>query len=126
MKTSISKIVVPVEPVPASRPRVSKWGTYYGKRYSQFRKDAESSLDSMDLGTPIAGEISVHLEFFCKRPKTTKRDTPRGDIDNYCKAILDACNGRVFWDDDQITKLTAKKQWEDENGQRIIITVFAS
>jgi len=126
MKTSISKLVVSVEPVPASRPRVSKWGTYYGKRYTQFRKDAESSLDSLGLGEPITGEISVHLEFYCKKPKTTKRDTPRGDIDNFCKGILDAANGRVFIDDDQITKLTARKQWEDENGPRIIITIFAS
>ena len=125
MKTSISKHVVPVEPVPASRPRVSKWGVYYGKRYTQFRTEAESALEALDLGSPIVGQISVHLEFYCKRPKTTKRDTPRGDIDNYCKAILDSCNGRLFGDDDQITKMTARKSWEDEHGPRIIITVFA-
>tara|TARA_R100001591_G_scaffold29485_2_gene40477 strand:+ start:804 stop:1160 length:357 start_codon:yes stop_codon:yes gene_type:complete len=116
--------VVAVEPVPASRPRVTKWGTYYGKRYTQFRKDAKAALDAMELGEPFAGRISVHLEFWCKRPKTTKRETPRGDIDNYIKAILDSCNAVVWDDDDQITKCSAKKMFEDEHGPRIIITIF--
>ena len=123
--TSISKIVLPVEPVPASRPRVSKWGTYYGKRYTQFRKDAKAALDELSLGDPLTGLLSVHLEFYCKRPKTTKRDRPRGDVDNYCKGILDSCNGVVFEDDDQIIKLSAKKFYEDKDGPRIIITIFA-
>ncbi len=122
--TLISKVVLPVAPVPASRPRVTRWGTYYGKRYTQFRKDAADAFDQMDLWEPILGEIAVHIEFFVKRPKTTKRTSPRGDIDNYTKAILDSANGRVFNDDDQITKLTAKKYWDDGEGPRISITIF--
>ena len=123
--TSISKIVVPVEPVPASRPRVSKWGTYYGKRYTKFRKDAKIALEAMDLDEPLSGQLSVHLEFYCKRPKTTKRDTPRGDVDNYMKGILDSANGILWLDDEQIVKCSGKKVYEDEHGPRIIITIFA-
>ena len=114
-----------MEPVPASRPRVSKWGTYYGKNYTKFRKEAKAALDAMHLGPPATGELSVHLDFFCKKPKTTKRNTPRGDVDNYMKGILDAANGILWNDDDQITKCSGTKLFEDEHGPRIIITIFA-
>lgn len=123
--TSISKFVLLVEPVPASRPRVTRWGVYYGKRYTQFRKDAEAVLEGMELGEPIDTEIAVHLEFYCRRPKTTKRTTPRGDLDNLIKSILDSCvAGGVFRDDDQITKLTARKMFDDSDNPRIIVTIF--
>ena len=122
--TSISKFVLLVEPVPASRPRVTRWGVYYGKRYTQFRKDAEAVLEGMELGEPIKTEVAVHLEFYCRLPKTTKRTAPRGDIDNYCKAVLDSCNGHLFVDDDQITKLTARKMFDDSDNPRIIVTIF--
>lgn len=114
-----------MEPVPASRPRVSKWGTYYGKRYTAFRKEAKAAFDAGDFGEPLSGPLSVHLEFYCKRPKTTKRTTPRGDIDNFMKGILDSANGVLWEDDDQITKCSGKKVYEDEHGPRIIITIFA-
>ena len=81
-------------------------------------------LASMDLGEPAVGPISVHLIFYCKRPKTTKRELPRGDIDNYMKGILDSCNGVLWIDDDQINKCSGRKLYEDEHGPRIIITIF--
>tara|TARA_R100000152_G_C6730719_1_gene155423 strand:- start:34 stop:432 length:399 start_codon:yes stop_codon:yes gene_type:complete len=109
----------PIDPVPASRPRVTKWGAYYGKRYTQFRKEAESVIPQVFTGQPLAGTLEVSLVFYCKKPKTTKREEPRGDIDNYVKAILDCCNGKVFEDDDQIKRLNATKQYEDGDGARI-------
>lgn len=78
----------------------------------------------MDLGEPLKGPISVHLAFYCKKPKTTKRQIPLGDADNYMKAILDSCNGVLFEDDDQIVKCSGRKEFEDEDGPRIIITIF--
>lgn len=67
--------------------------------------------------------MEVHAIFYCKRPKTTKRRDPRGDVDNYVKAILDSCNGIVWDDDDQILRLTASKRWEDEFGPRIELII---
>ena len=32
------------QPVPASRPRVTRWGTYYGKNYTRWRKAADDLL----------------------------------------------------------------------------------
>ena len=113
----------PLEPVPASRPRVTGWGAYYGKRYTSFRKQAESVVPEVFTGQPLAGTLEVIVTFFCKRPKTTKREEPMGDVDNYVKAILDSCNGKVFEDDDQIKRITAIKRWEDEHGPRIELYV---
>ena len=114
---------IPVTPVPASRPRVSKWGTYYGKRYSAYRKEAKPAVQAAYGGEPLQCGLEVHAIFYCKRPKTTKRRDPRGDVDNYVKAILDSCNGIVWDDDDQILRLTASKRWEDEFGPRIELII---
>jgi Holliday junction resolvase RusA-like endonuclease len=113
----------PLEPVPASRPRVTRWGAYYGKRYTSFRKQAELVIPEVFTDQPLVGTLEVLVTFFCKRPKTTKREEPRGDVDNYVKAILDSCNGKVFEDDDQIKRITATKRWEDEDGARIELYV---
>ncbi len=114
---------LPIAPVPASRPRVTRWGTYYGKRYSAFRKEAEKVIDDHYAGTPLSGALEVVVWFYCTKPKTTKRECPRGDVDNYVKAILDACNGKVWEDDTQITDLAARKRWVDEYGPRIEILI---
>jgi Holliday junction resolvase RusA-like endonuclease len=113
----------PLEPVPASRPRVTRYGpVYYGKRYTSFRKQAESVVPEVFTGQPLTGTLEVMVTFFCKRPKTTKRDQPRGDVDNYLKT-LDILNGVVWEDDDQIKRITGTKRWEDEHGPRIELYV---
>jgi len=122
---SIFEFTLPIEPVPASRPRVTKWGVYYGKNHRRFQKEAKKVLAELDIGKPIEGPISVHCAFYCKRPKTTKRYTPRGDTDNYLKIVLDECSGWLWVDDDQIVKLSGRKEFEDADGPRIVITIFA-
>jgi len=65
----------------------------------------------------MLGNLKATIEFVCNKPKTTKRQNPRGDVDNHCKAILDAVTGtknsqKGYWnDDDQITELYALKRW---------------
>lgn len=43
----------------------------------------------------------VSATFVIPRPKTTKREYPRGDVDNYFKT-LDVFNEVLWKDDDQI------------------------
>lgn len=105
-------IWVPVEPVPASRPRVTRWGVYYGKRYTRFRKEVSAILGRMDLpkGLPLSGPLKATVRFFVTKPKSSKREWPTGDLDNYLKT-LDSFNG-VFWtDDDQIIEFEAHKEF---------------
>ena len=97
-------IDVPVVPVPASRPRVTRYGrAYYGKRYTQFRKDCTKIIEDSQLTStfPLTGPLVVSATFVIPRPKTTKREYPRGDVDNYFKT-LDVFNEVLWKDDDQI------------------------
>lgn len=108
--TSKVELIVELAPVPASRPRVSKWGTYFTGTYKQWRKDADETIP--EAGAPMSGNLSVCLDLVATKPKTTKRDNPRGDIDNYIKAVLDALTKKGYWhDDDQIVHLYAHKRW---------------
>ena len=47
--------------------------------------------------------------------------TRKPDIDNLQKLILDAMNGFIFVDDEQVHKITAEKIWSECEGTKIII-----
>lgn len=104
-----------LNPVPASRPRVTRWGVYYGKKYTEFRKDAVKVVSVLpeslpDITLPLLGQLEVSATFHVKKPKTSKLKHPRGDIDNYLKT-LDILNGVVWKDDVQIVIIHGEKKW---------------
>lgn len=110
-------------PVPASRPRVTRWSTYYGKKYTQFKKDM--AVMTADIKTiPMTGNIFAELQFNVPIPKSwskKKKEAKNGaycdnhaDIDNYCKAILDSLNNIYYDDDKQIVMLKATMLWATE------------
>lgn len=110
-----------INPVPASRPRVSKFGTYYPKRHKAFQSEALALLSEMrergDLpGVLMTGRLRVRVIFNVTKPKTTKLSSPRGDIDNYCKILMDCCNGLVWEDDHQVVSVCAVKQFTSREG----------
>lgn len=99
-----------VPPVPASRPRVTRWGTYYGKTYKNYMTDSEKAIPR--AACPLEGNLQADVEFVCERPKTTKRLNPRGDIDNHLKSIFDAVTKAGYWhDDDQVVSVRAFKRF---------------
>jgi Holliday junction resolvase RusA-like endonuclease len=53
--------------------------------------------------------------------KTFKR-TPKKDLDNLQKSVLDACNGVLYHDDSQIIKVRASKFWSDKNKITMMIS----
>lgn len=65
--------------------------------------------------TPLEGPLSVQISLFFKRPKKPSNRYPRGDIDNFCKGILDSLNKIAYLDDSQITELKAWKFYADES-----------
>lgn len=105
-------VFLPVAPVPASRPRVSKWGTYYGKNYEKFRREVRDIL-AETTGSPIEGPLHAVVEIIVEPPKTTKRDYPKGDVDNYAKGPLDSItsHGGYWSDDDQAVSLFVIKRF---------------
>jgi Holliday junction resolvase RusA-like endonuclease len=102
-----------LSPVSASRPRISKRRAYFTGPYKVYRQ-AMIELVPETIGydfDPLAGPLKVDVEFYCTRPKKTKLDSPRADIDNYLKACFDSLNGKLWVDDTQIQSVYAVKQW---------------
>lgn len=111
-------LFMPLDPVPASRPRFARSGrVYYGKRYTTFRKEADAlfKLTEFPIEFPLSGPLAVSSKFIVKPPKKTKRYSPRGDVDNYFKT-LDVLNGIVWWDDDQLVWACMGKAFGDDPG----------
>jgi Holliday junction resolvase RusA-like endonuclease len=114
-----------VAPVPASRPRVTRFGgVYYGKPYKRFYDAAKEALSLMTFAE--TGEPVVWLaEFIVEKPKTGKLDYPRGDCDNFAKGPMDAMTKAAerFWkDDNQVVGLIAFKRYAEpgeESGVQI-------
>lgn len=108
-----ASFIFPIDPVPASRPRVTRWGTYHLKTYKNWLEAAGTYLKTTGAKIP-EGRLHVALEFVCRKPKTTKLVTPKGDIDNYAKAPLDAITHADIWPDDKwIVSLYATKRFAE-------------
>ena len=126
-----------ISPVPASRPRVTRWGTYYGKKYKQFKLEMGLLVlesDKPDSVNPIIwldGLISADMTFFVPMAKSwsnKKKSSKNGqfcdnnsDLDNYEKAILDSLNGVYFHDDKQIVQQSSQKIWAEQGSIKIIL-----
>ena len=99
-------------PVPAARPRVGKWGTYYPPRYEKWKKEALLLFIATTF-KPTSKLVVVFIEVVCTKPRTGKLPTPVGDVDNYAKGPLDAMtkSGRFWEDDKQVVGLTVCKRY---------------
>jgi len=75
----IMRMVFNVEPCPASRPRVSRWSTYYPKRYTQFKEDMKALTSEMD-STPSKKLISVVDDRQVVEVRARKRYSNRPNI----------------------------------------------
>lgn len=106
-------LIIPLNPVPASRPRVTKWGVHYLKTYATWKKQAVLYLPDGRRPPFEHGPLAVYCEFVVKKAKTTKRSWPIGDNDNYEKATWDAITscGSVWTDDDQIVWNLSHKRY---------------
>lgn len=106
-------ISVPIDPVPASRPRVTGKGwSYYPKPYTRFKSEFRKTVERMMI-RKMAGSLMVSLMVYVRKPKTTKLTAPKPDVDNYAKAVLDGLNGVAWCDDSQVTDLSVSKRWTD-------------
>lgn len=121
MQTTFN-IFIPVRPVPASRPRVGKYGAYYTENYANFRDECKSFLSKFyvrELHRATTDIYKVEIEFICQSPKKKSNAYPRGDIDNFIKGPLDVLTHcGFFWEDDvQITEIKATKRYAEGNEQ---------
>jgi Holliday junction resolvase RusA-like endonuclease len=120
-----------VNPVPASRPRVTRWSTYFPKRYTQFKEDMSIALNDVRF-IPYERLVYAKFDFFIPMPKSwskKKRKFKNGrfcdnnaDLDNYCKAILDCLNGVYYNDDKQVVMMRARKYYSETPRIKCTIT----
>jgi Holliday junction resolvase RusA-like endonuclease len=99
------------------RPRSVIHGTQRMTFTPKSTRDAEAALAAQWVGKPIEGPIMVGLSMsdtdvivsVATVSEPASRKLRRGDIDNYCKTIIDALNGVAWLDDRQIAILSARK-----------------
>jgi Holliday junction resolvase RusA-like endonuclease len=95
------RLRIPVKPVPASRPRIPRYGKpYFPKTYKKWRDDAAKVLPQYN-GTPIDYPVSVSVTFAIPRSKTSKLVVPAGDGDNFEKALYDLLVRKEYLSDDK-------------------------
>lgn len=99
-------------PSPASRPRVTRFGTYYTKPYAEWMAACQKQMAEQITSAKLKAGIWCAVEIICTKPKTGKLMLPRGDIDNYVKGVLDGGTKAGVWGDDaQIEFLLATKRY---------------
>ena len=114
----LKKMIFNIAPVPAARPRVTRWSTFFPKKYTQFRKDFALILDELDVEL-AEGLLYAKLDFFMQIPKSwsnKKKIAKEGkyadnnvDVDNLVKACLDSCEGVFYENDKQVAMIRARK-----------------
>lgn len=100
-------------PVPASRPRVARFGgVYYGKPYEKWRVTARPLAEAIPY-LPTDQPLVMLVECVTEKPKTGKLQFPKGDVDNFVKGPLDIIKsaGRIMDDDNQIVFLSILKRY---------------
>lgn len=106
------KLTIPLDPLPASRPRVTRRGfAYYAEPYKSYKAELKKWLEENYKGEKITVPITIKATFVAEQPKSTKLPFPKPDVDNYAKALLDAMNDVAMEDDWLVLEGTFRKEW---------------
>lgn len=123
------RIVFSGEVPPSPRPRVMVRGkfphVYMPSEYTAWKKDVAAFIKAEVLelftgtGPALEGPVRVHIEVYIQKPKTSKLQYPKPDVDNYAKSIMDAVtDSEAVWEDDcQVKELIIKKDWAGEDNE---------
>lgn len=130
----MTKLTIPIEPKPQTRPKFSKLGTHEDPKMKAWRRSCTYLVKSLWKVEKIEGAIEVDVTFYLKAPQTiskkpTQKALPRTlkrfkkfveekiwhatrpDLDNYIKALFDSIGdaGTVWNDDGQVCSIHARK-----------------
>lgn len=129
------KLVIDDEPIPASRPRVSKRGTYIAEPYKSYKKYIEAlyaekyhNKQLFDRGIPLVAHIHFYRPIqkglskkeYLRCATHEVKPAIRPDLDNYEKAIFDGLK-RAWFDDGQIIKQETEKDYDEHPRTEILI-----
>lgn len=123
------KITIPIEPVEQARPRAVRMRRgvrlYDPAKVRNYKNRLATLVGSKYQRNPLTGPLDVRLRFYrhiqasiTKKERALRlsgahRPTVKPDTDNYIKSTLDALNGLLWSDDNQIVDLSASKFYSD-------------
>jgi Holliday junction resolvase RusA-like endonuclease len=113
------RLIVQGRPVPLQRSRTSSGHHYLPKRSRLYRDTVQAVW--LEAGRPSLGDAPFTLS------ARFIGANPRADLDNLCKAILDALNGLGFTDDSQLVCIAgAHKLPTDADGARTEVELWSA
>ena len=93
--------------------------------YADFRMQCSAYLESVTLPPCVETPVRLEITFVCKKPKKPANSYPKGDVDNYVKAIMDSVQGHGFIKDDrQVVTLWAQKRYQEPDEEPHIQLTF--
>lgn len=114
--------IVEGRPVAKARPRATRRGVVYTPKTTQVAEARirEAFFDAYgDHFKPLECPVGVSVDFYFSQPKgvsmkqkEAQAGKPRAkkpDVDNLIKTVLDALNGVVWKDDNQVVSIKARK-----------------
>jgi len=114
--TVIFNEYIELAPVAKARPRVTRRNTYTPEKTKLFEAGVINLVRRAYKSGPVSNPLAVTINLYLPRPKKPSSHYPivRPDIDNYAKAIMDACNHILWVDDSQIITLHSSKRYDYE------------
>ena len=122
------------DPIAQPRHKVSTRGGF-AKAYIPKEHPIHAYKEAIQLAAkiamagraPVEGPVLVTVLFRFGRPKSHSKAArsndnhkQKPDLDNLCKAVLDALNGICWTDDSRVCQIRASKAWRTE-GQTIVL-----
>lgn len=119
------KIIINKEPIACPRPRVSKFGVYYPKKYQDYKDYLKYYLTLLNLNKFEDKPLYLNIVFNIQIPNSLSKKKKlelngtyvikKPDIDNYLKSVMDAMNSIVYKDDSQISSINIIKKYVIDN-----------
>ena len=121
----IHKIIISKDPVACPRPRVTRFGVYYPKKYQEYKNYLELYLKSLNIKKLEEKALYLNIVFNIQIPNSLSKKKKlelngtyvikKPDIDNYLKSIMDGMNGIIYKDDNQIASINIIKKYVLDN-----------
>lgn len=126
-----------IDAVPIGAVRMTqrgKWTSTTAKRYLNYKRVVGYQMRAQ-CKEPIEGPVSLSVTFYMPVPDSwsgkKKREhlgapvTVKPDADNLVKGLMDAANGILWKDDNQVTDVTIKKRYAEKGYIELTVGVTA-
>lgn len=70
----MTKLTIPIEPKPQTRPKFSKFGTYEDPKMKAWRKQCTGIIERIYDGPYFDSAVKVDVTFFMKAPQTIAKE----------------------------------------------------